>query len=159
VVNPDAGVTNIGRAALRQVLAGHIRWWSQLGGAHRPIIVVARPLGSGARYVVDHAIMGGQRLTSGAIVQLSNGAVMATVAETPGALGFVERRPDTASVALLAVDGRRFDPKDPRAWPFWAYPRLYYRSDAPVLVRELADDLAHNPRRQAFDIYDAVAAR
>lgn len=66
--------------------------WSQLGGPDLPIVLVVRPDSSGTRAVFQDVVLGGQPIatTSGQLlVEDSNGAVVAAVADIHGAISII----------------------------------------------------------------------
>lgn len=146
-------VTHLSATQLREILVGRIRNWSAVGGPHERIVVVSRSLASGALQVVERQLLGGQRVTSHAIVMLSNGAVFTTVRETPGAIGYVESGQPPSGVAILQVDQHRFARHDPGAWPYYAVPTLYWRCPGDRRVRDVAGYLASQPWRREFGLF------
>ncbi len=157
VVHPGTGVANLTKMQLQAVLDGRARSWKNVGGRALPIVVMTRPLASGALSVVEGQIMDGRRITSRAIVELSNGATLAGVRETPGAVGFVESGSIPAGVTVLAVAGQRFTPARGEDWPWFARPSLYVRPTAPRVVRELVQYLAAHPDRARYGIYGSTS--
>lgn len=81
-------VENLTKADLVSIYTGKINNWSDLGGNNQPIVVVGREAGSGTRGAFE------ELLEIEDMCQYSNeldstGAVMAKVAATPGAIGYV----------------------------------------------------------------------
>jgi phosphate transport system substrate-binding protein len=142
IVHPGTGVAAVTREQLRRLLAGRVVSWQELGGTGANVVVVTRAPGSGARAVVDRAVMQGLAFSPRAVVQLSNGAVYRTVASTPGAIGFVEAGFVRPGVVPLRVDGVGF--RRP-AWPLVAPVGLYWRRGAPAAVAALAGFVATRP--------------
>ena len=157
VAHPGTGVHNLTTTELRAVLDGRTRSWKSVGGRPVPIVVMTRPLASGALSVVDREMMGGRRITSQAIVQLSNGATLAGVRETPGAVGFVESGVIPRGVTVLGVGGRHFSPKRGAEWPWYAEPSLYVRPEAPSIVHDLVRYLGSHPNRTRYGIYGSAS--
>lgn len=154
VVNPDTGIGGITSAQLRRILSGEVANWAQVGGADRRVLLVERPRGSGARAAVDRRVNPPVDLPANAVVQLSNGAVLRTVAESPGAMGYIEGLVIPRDVRMIRVDG-----KDPRSnarsgWPYYTEPSLYVDTawSRPV-VRELVQFLATGRERMRFGIF------
>ncbi len=105
VVHPDVPVEGLTVEQVRAIFAGQITNWKEVGGDDRPIIVVAREEGSGTRGAFEELVMGGTRITGGAVLQASNGAVRTTVSTTPDAIGFLSFGYLGDGVKPLAVDG------------------------------------------------------
>ncbi len=153
VVNRRAGVDAVGANVLADILRGRIGNWAQVGGQAMPVVVVGRPLASGARLAVERQVLGGRGSFSRfALMQLSNGAVLRTVADTPGAIGFVEGERQLPGVVQLAVGGRSFDRREPNAWPYYAIPTLYVNPGASPAVLDFVRYLARRPDRARYGL-------
>jgi len=104
-VHPDVPVEGVSKDEVRQVFAGEITNWSELGGPDQNIIVVSREEGSGTRGAFEEMVMGESLIVDTALLQPSNGAVKTTVASTPWSLGFLSFGYLDDSVKALAVGG------------------------------------------------------
>ncbi len=106
IAHPDVVVDDLTKEQVRGIFAGEVTNWSEVGGADRPIIVVAREEGSGTRAAFEEMVMGDETpILAGAILQPSNGAVRTTVSTTPDAIGFVSFGYVDQSVKVLQVEG------------------------------------------------------
>lgn len=105
VVHPSNPVTGLSRIQVREIFAGRIRDWSQVGGPPRPIHVISREEGSGTRASFEEMIMEGQEVDLRALVQDSNGAVRETVAQDPGAIGYISMGLVDERVKPVSIDG------------------------------------------------------
>jgi phosphate transport system substrate-binding protein len=105
VTNPESTVSGLTKDQVRQIFAGEITNWSEVGGSNKDIIMVAREEGSGTRAAFEELVMGESLITNMAILQPSNGAVRTTVATTPDSIGFLSFGYLDASVKALQVDG------------------------------------------------------
>ena len=103
--NPESTISGLTKDELRQIFAGEITNWSEVGGSSAEIIVVAREEGSGTRAAFEEMVMDESLITNMAILQPSNGAIRTTVATTPNAIGFLSFGYLDDSVKSLAVDG------------------------------------------------------
>lgn len=151
VVHPDVGVRRLSRQRLADILAGRVRNWAQVGGAAQPVVVVTRQLASGARAVMQRAL-GLGAFSPDAVVQLSNGAVLRTVADTPGAVGYVEAAFLRPGVQVLGVGPYDYPGSDPRRWPFLAPVGLYLAPGAPPAAYRFARFVADWGRKGQFGI-------
>lgn len=97
-------VTDISAEDLAKVYKGEISNWKDLGGDDQPIVVIGREAGSGTRDAfeelmeVKDACVYAQELDS-------TGAVLAKVASTPGAIGYVSLDVVDDTVIGLKIDG------------------------------------------------------
>ena len=88
VTDTDNTVSDLTSDQLKQIYTGEITNWSDLGGADENIVVIGREAGSGTRDAFEElndikdACKYAQELDS-------TGAVLAKVAATPGAIGYV----------------------------------------------------------------------
>lgn len=98
------GVTDLTKQQLIDIYAGAVNNWSLVGGEDQPIVVVGREAGSGSRGAFEE-ILGIDDRCSYANVLDSAGAVMARVASTPGAIGYVSLDVVDDSVIALQLDG------------------------------------------------------
>ena len=103
-VDPANTVTGLDKQQLTDIYTGAVTNWKDVGGADAPIIVVGREAGSGTRGAFEE-ILGVEDGCAYANELDSTGAVMAKVASTPGAIGYVSLDALDDSVAALALDG------------------------------------------------------
>ncbi len=105
IVNPRSPLADIPAERLRDIFAGRVRDWQELGWEARPITVVTREEGSGTRDAFGSLVMGKDDVAASAIVQDSNGAVRAIVAQDPHAIGYISLGLVNQEVKALRVDG------------------------------------------------------
>ena len=104
--NPSNSVTGLTKEQVKEIYAGNITRWSDVGGPDEDIHVVAREEGSGTRAAFEEMVMGEDTLiTQTAILQPSNGALRTTVSSDPMAIGFLSFGYLDGSVKSLSVDG------------------------------------------------------
>lgn len=91
IVSPDNPVASLTPAQIAQVYAGEITNWSEIGGEDQPIRVIGLPEGHDLSVMLDELILTPNLVdAANPEVVLSDATVVAqTVAETPGAIGFV----------------------------------------------------------------------
>ena len=97
-------VTNLTREQLISIYDGTVTNWSEVGGEDAPIVVVGREAGSGTRGAFEE-LLGLEDACVYANELDSTGAVMAKVASTPGAIGYVSLDVLDDSVIAVALDG------------------------------------------------------
>ncbi len=104
VVDPANTVTDITKDQLISIYTGETTNWSELGGTDEPIVVVGREAGSGTRGAFEEILE-----IEDACVYVneldSTGAVMAKVASTPGAIGYVSLDVVDDSVIAVSLEG------------------------------------------------------
>ena len=104
ITEKNNSVTDISEEALSKIYTGEITNWSDLGGADMPIVVIGREAGSGTRDAFEELL----EIADGCKYAQeldSTGAVLAKVASTPGAIGYVSLDVVDSSVIALKLDG------------------------------------------------------
>ena len=109
IVNPANTIPSITLDQAKGIYLGKITKWSEITGADVPgtnnqIVVIGRDSASGTRTYFDQTVLGTATATKTMLEKNSNGAVLQTVAQTPGAVGYV-------SIGFVS--------KDVKALPIW----------------------------------------
>lgn len=104
VVDPANTVTGLTREQLISIYKGETKNWNEIGGADQAIVVVGREAGSGTRGAFEE-LLKIEDACAYANELDSTGAVMAKVASTPGAIGYVSLDVVDDSVIALKLDG------------------------------------------------------
>lgn len=104
VTDPSNAATDLTKEQLTQIYTGEITNWKDAGGEELPIVVIGREAGSGTRGAFEE-ILGVEDECQYANELDSTGAVMAKVASTPGAIGYVSLDVVDDSVKTLSLDG------------------------------------------------------
>ena len=104
VIDPANTVGDLTKQQLSDIYEGKVTNWKDVGGNDAPIVVVGRESGSGTRSAFEELL----KLED--ICKYSNeldstGAVMAKVASTPGAIGYVSLDVLDDSVKALKLEG------------------------------------------------------
>lgn len=109
VVNPSNEINYITLDQVRNIYLGKITKWTEITGANVPgtnnqIVLIGRDSNSGTRSYFDETVLSKQTPSKQMLEKNSNGAVLQTVAQTPGAVGYI-------SIGFLN--------KDVKALPIW----------------------------------------
>jgi len=105
IVNPENPITGITLQQLKDIYTGKISDWRELGGEPGEIVVVSRDVASGTFEVFNEKVLEGEKVRNDALMLASNKAVATTVAQTPGAIGYVGMGYLSSEVKALPVDG------------------------------------------------------
>ena len=89
IIHPDNPARDLTLEQLRGIYAADIVNWIQVGGHDAKIHIITREEGSGTRSAFEEMVMGEKRISPGAIVQDSNGAVRQLVADDRNSIGFI----------------------------------------------------------------------
>ena len=104
IVHSSNGLNSINLTAVRGIYNGTIKNWKDLGGSDMPIVIVGRDSASGTFGYFQEFVMKNENSTSSMLGKNSNGAVKETVAQTPGAIGYVGLGYHTGGVKALKLD-------------------------------------------------------
>ena len=103
VTDPANTVSGLTKDQLISVYKGEVKNWSELGGEDAPIVVIGREAGSGTRGAFEELLELEDACAYASELD-STGAVIAKVAATPGAIGYVSLDALDDTVKALALD-------------------------------------------------------
>lgn len=103
VTDPANTAEGLTKDQLVQIYTGEINNWSEVGGADQAIVVVGREAGSGTRGAFEEILEVEDKCAYANELD-STGAVMAKVASTPGAIGYVSLDVINDTVKTLSID-------------------------------------------------------
>ncbi|MBQ4133242.1 MAG: phosphate ABC transporter substrate-binding protein [Desulfovibrionaceae bacterium] len=89
VVHPDNPVNKLSVEQLREIYAGKISNWKDLGGNDERIVIISRDSSSGTFETWEEIIMNKGRVTPRALLQTSCGAVVQAVSKNENAIGYI----------------------------------------------------------------------
>lgn len=120
VVNDQVGLKNLSTDSVRRIYKGEVTNWNQLGGPDLPVRMVSRDANSGTRLVFQRRVLGQgepantsvdcahkEEYEKGDFIRCeldSTQQVLATVAATPGAIGYSELNLAEHAKGLHPVD-------------------------------------------------------
>ncbi|PKG31588.1 phosphate ABC transporter substrate-binding protein, partial [Methanoregula sp.] len=109
VVNPANTIPYLTLDQIKNIYMGKTTKWTEITGAEVPgtnnqIVVIGRDSASGTRAFFDEHLLAKKTPTAKMLEKNSNGAVLQTVAQTPGSIGYV-------SIGFVS--------KDVKALPIW----------------------------------------
>ena len=104
ITNKSCSIKDVTSKDLAKIYSGEITDWAELGGKEQSIIVIGREAGSGTRDAFEELL----EVKDGCVYAQeldSTGAVLAKVATTPGAIGYVSLDVVDDTVSGLKIDG------------------------------------------------------
>ena len=104
VVDKANSVEDITKDQLAQIYSGQVTNWKDLGGSDQQIVVIGREASSGTRGAFEELLQLEDKCKYAQEID-STGAVMAKVAATPGAIGYVSLDVIDDTVHTLKIDG------------------------------------------------------
>jgi phosphate transport system substrate-binding protein len=105
VVHPDNPVQSLSTQQLKDVYAGKINNWKDLGGPDHAVALYTRDEASGTRSVFWKKALEKSDISEKALFVPSNGAMKTAVANDPYAIGYVSVGHMDDSVTPVALDG------------------------------------------------------
>jgi phosphate transport system substrate-binding protein len=108
IVNPSNEIKFITQDQVKNIYLGTITKWTEINGANVPgtnnqIVVVGRDSASGTRTYFDETVLLKATPTKYMLEKNSNGAILQTVAQTPGSIGYVSIGFVSADVKPLPI--------------------------------------------------------
>lgn len=89
IVNPANKISKLTREQLEGIFTGKLTNWKQLGGDDMKIIVYSRESSSGTFEFVKEKVMKRKNFTASALLMPATGAIVQSVGQTKGAIGYV----------------------------------------------------------------------
>ncbi|TCJ99238.1 PstS family phosphate ABC transporter substrate-binding protein [Nocardia alba] len=117
VTHPGVGLPNLTTSQVRDLYRGNIKNWNQIGGPDQPVVLIDREAGSGTRTALENRLLEGNRKvfpyipcagrpSGGEQCEVkTTGGVASFVAETPGAVGYMDTSSVSGAVTVVSLDG------------------------------------------------------
>lgn len=103
IVNPNNPVKKLTREQLSDIFTGKITNWNQVGGPNMPIVTYSRETSSGTYEFFKTSVLKNKNYKSGIMSMPATGAVVQSVSQTPGAIGYVGLAYLNSKVKALSV--------------------------------------------------------
>ena len=110
IVNPSNGVSKLTRAQLEGIFTGKITNWKQVGGADLKITPYSRETSSGTYDFIKEYVLLNKNYSNSILSLPATGAIVQSVSQTKGAIGYVGLAYLNKSVKALHVsfDGKNY---------------------------------------------------
>lgn len=145
--NPADGVTNLKASQIRDIFAGRVTNWNQVGGKDQQIVVINRPRTSGTRAVFNATIMGTSKISESGLTEDSSGAVVTMVASTPGAVTYVARSyVQNKPVVAVKINGIEPSVANIRTgkYPIWSYEHIFTKGKSNAAAEAFINYVAND---------------
>jgi len=135
IVNPANKVKQLTREQLEKIFTGQITNWKDVGGANEKIIVYSRESSSGTYEFFKEHVMNKKNYASSVLNMPATGAIVQSVSQTVGAIGYIGLAYETKEIKQLAIsydEGKTFVAPSIEAAKDKTYPisrPLYYIYD------------------------------
>ena len=103
IVNPANKVKQLTREQMSDIYTGKITNWKQVGGDDMKIVVYGRETSSGTYEFFKEHIMSGKNFASSVLAMPATGAIVQSVSQTKGAIGYIGMAYDNPKVYQLSV--------------------------------------------------------
>jgi len=89
VVNPANKINQLTREQLEGIFTGKIKNWKEVGGENMSIVVYSRESSSGTFEFFKEHVLSNKNYTASALMMPATGAIIQSVSQTKGAIGYV----------------------------------------------------------------------
>lgn len=103
IVNPSNKVNQLTREQLESIYTGKVTNWKEVGGDDMPIVVYSRESSSGTFEFFKEHVLNKKNFTPSALLMPATGAIVQSVSQTKGAIGYVGLAYLEADVKALKV--------------------------------------------------------
>jgi phosphate transport system substrate-binding protein len=137
IVNHDVSVTNLRKQDIIDIFStGTITNWKQVGGQDLTIVPVVRPATSGTRATFRKYVLAGRDENGTLLKTDSSQTVLDTVANTPGAIGYLAVPVVDEHVGVVAIDGQlpSLESIESGSYAFWGFEHMYTLGDSPTIA-------------------------
>lgn len=103
VVHPSNPVKQLTREQIERIYTGRITNWKEVGGSDLKIVLFSRESSSGTYEFFKEHVLNKRNFSASALCTSSNGAIVQSVSQTPGAVGYTSLAHLNPAVKPLAV--------------------------------------------------------
>lgn len=137
-------VKTLSKDQLKGIFTGQITNWSAVGGPDLPITLISRPATSGTRAVFEKfALDGAKEATNKSLETDDSGALIQTIADNEGAIGYVALSylGKSDKVAPIAIGGvaPTLENTYNGTYPVWGYEHMYTKGEAKDAAKSYLD--------------------
>ncbi len=137
-------VKTLSKDQLKGIFTGQITNWSAVGGPDLPITLISRPATSGTRALFEKfALDGAKEATNKSLETDDSGALIQTIADNEGAIGYVALSylGKSDKVAPIAIGGvaPTLENTYNGTYPVWGYEHMYTKGEAKDAAKAYLD--------------------
>lgn len=165
VINPGNKVSNLTREQLEGIFTGKITNWKEVGGEDLKIIPYSRETSSGTYEFFKESVLKNKNYKNGIMSMPATGAIIQSVSQTKGAIGYVGLaylNKDVKAVNVSYDKGKTFTPPSVTNAKMGSYPivrplYLYYVTKSEKEVRPFIDYILSTPGQKIVDEIGFIA--
>jgi len=105
IVHPSNKLSALTRRQIKDIYTGKVSDWTELGVGKGKIVVLSRDTSSGTYEAFEALTLHKEKVRTNALINASNQAIATTVANTPGAIGYVGHGYLSRKIKAVSVDG------------------------------------------------------
>ncbi|MEA1924747.1 MAG: phosphate ABC transporter substrate-binding protein [Candidatus Altiarchaeota archaeon] len=129
VVHPKNALGSLSKEQIKDIFAGKITNFREVGGSDKEIMVIIREEGSGTRATFEELVMDEEENAADALQKPSNGAVKAAVSVNENAVGYIGLGYVDGTVNALKTDGVEPCPETIKSGAYPISRKLYMITD------------------------------
>ena len=103
ITHPQNNIARLTAQDLRRIFSGNVQSWSSFGGNDLPIVVVSRENTAAITQSFRSIVMGNREIALSARLATTPTTMMDIIAQTPGAIGFIEHSMVNNRVNIIPV--------------------------------------------------------
>lgn len=103
VVHPSNKVTQLTREQIEGIFTGKIKNWKEVGGDNLAIVVYSRESSSGTYEFFKEFVLNRKNFASSVLSMPATGAIVQSISQTKGAIGYIGMAYDNSNVKQLGV--------------------------------------------------------
>lgn len=141
ITNKSVTVDTLTKQQMKDIFTGKITNWKDVGGNDQKISIIGRAKSSGSRATISKIVMDGQDFTPSAASQDSTGTLITGVAQTPGAIGYIDAAYLKDTVKALKYNGVAYSPDTVAngQYPIYAFEHMYTKGEPTANVKAFLD--------------------
>jgi len=158
IVNPNNKVSKLTRVQLEGIFTGKIKNWKEVGGDDMQIVVYSRETSSGTYEFFKEHVMNRKNYASSVLNMPATGAIIQSVSQTKGAIGYVGLAYVSKEVKDIAVsyDGKTFTPSSIENAKNKSYPIVrplyfYYPTSKEAAIKPYLDFILSTEGQKIVD--------
>lgn len=160
-ISKSLGIDNLTSAQIKDIFAGKITNWKEVGGPDKQIFVVHRPSNSGTRATFTTVVLGGDKSAENdslGVTQDANGSVLSAMKSNDGAisylgLAYMNTQEAKDAIKLVKLDGVAAEKANiiDGTYKFWSWGHMYTKGEPKGLAKDFIDYSSNKVDKKILD--------